>query len=150
MKVVIDMKIGLASDHRGYYTKKAIKKILDEYSYDYEDYGTHSEDSVDYVDYAKALSENVQNKVVDLGIAICGTGIGMSIACNKFKGIRCAKVNNKEEAELARLHNDANIMALPATLDMDSLKDIVLNFIKTEFSNEERHKRRIEKINELE
>ena len=144
------MKIGLASDHRGYYTKKAIKKILDENSYDYEDYGTHSEDSVDYPDYAKILCENVNNKTVDLGIAICGTGIGMSIACNKIKGIRCGKVNNKEEAKMARLHNNANVMALSSNLDINDLKDIVLDFVKTEFSNEERHKRRIKKINELE
>lgn len=144
------MKIGIASDHRGYYTKQAIKKILNEYSYDYEDYGTHSEDSVDYPDYAKILCENLKNKNIDLGIAICGTGIGMSIACNKIKGIRCAKINNKEEAKLAKLHNNANVMALPASLEINELKDIVLNFITTEFSNEERHKRRIEKINELE
>ncbi len=144
------MKIGIASDHRGYYTKKAIKKILTEHSYDYEDYGTHSEDSVDYPDYAKVLCENVNNKTVDLGIAICGTGIGMSIACNKIKGIRCAKVSNEEEAKLAREHNDANIMALSSTLDINELKGIVLKFISTEFSNNDRHKRRIEKISELE
>ena len=143
------MKIGIASDHRGYYTKKAVKKILNEYSYDYEDYGTHSEDSVDYPDYAKVLCENVNNKTVDLGIAICGTGIGMSIACNKIKGIRCAKVSNEEEAKLARLHNDANVLALSSTLDINELKDIVLAFITTEFSNDDRHKRRIDKINEL-
>jgi ribose 5-phosphate isomerase B len=143
------MKIGIASDHRGYYTKKAVKKILNEYSYDYEDYGTHSEDSVDYPDYAKVLCENVNNKTVDLGIAICGTGIGMSIACNKIKGIRCAKVSNEEEAKLSRLHNDANVLALSSTLDINELKDIVLAFITTEFSNDDRHKRRIDKINEL-
>lgn len=143
------MKIGIASDHRGYYTKKAVKKILNEYSYDYEDYGTHSEDSVDYPDYAKVLCENVNKKTVDLGIAICGTGIGMSIACNKIKGIRCAKVSNEEEAKLSRLHNDANVLALSSTLDINELKDIVLAFITTEFSNDDRHKRRIDKINEL-
>ena len=87
------MKIGIASDHRGYNLKEQIKKELSDYTI--IDYGTYSEEKVDYPDYAFILGKNVAEKEVDFGVAICGSGIGISIACNKVKGIRCAKVSNK-------------------------------------------------------
>ena len=87
------------------------------------------------------------DKEADFGILLCGTGIGMSIACNKVKGVRCAKVNDEWEAEMTRLHNDANIIAVGSRLPMDELKKIIVKFLQTDFSNEERHQRRIDLIN---
>ena len=103
------MKIGLASDHRGYKLKEYLKQILPTNNYEIVDFGTDSEVSTDYPDYAFAFGEAVVSKQVDLGVAICGSGIGISIACNKVKGIRCAKVSNKEEAQITRIDNNSNI-----------------------------------------
>ena len=144
------MKIGLVSDHRGYLTKQYIKKMLKEENYEYIDYGSNSEDAVDYPDYAFKLCNEINNQHVDLGIAICGTGIGMSIACNKIKGIRCAKVSNEEEAILSRKHNDANVLALRADTDTEELKKMILYFLTIPFSGDERHLKRIGKISEIE
>lgn len=142
------MKIGIASDHRGYELKEYLKSNLT--NYEIVDYGTNSTDSVDYPDYGIKLSENVKNKEVQFGIAICGSGIGISIACNKVKGIRCAKVSNVKEAEYTRNDNDANVIALSSEIDKDIALEIVKKFIETPFSNDERHMRRIEKITKYE
>ena len=104
--------------------------------------------SVDYPDYAFKIGESIANKGIKLGILICKTGIGMSIACNKVRGVRCAKVDNVEEAKLTRLHNNSNVIAISA-LNKNAL-EIVKTFLDTEFSNEERHIRRINKITEYE
>jgi len=119
---------------------------------DYEmiDYGTTSEESVDYPDFGISLGEAVAKGNTDLGIAICGSGIGISIACNKVKGIRCAKVSNKQEAKYTRNDNDANIIALSAEVPEEEALEIITTFINTPFSNEERHIRRINKIKEYE
>lgn len=143
------MKIGFASDHRGYKLKKYLIEELEK-NYEIEDYGTYSEESVDYPDYAFILGENVVNKNVDFGVAICGSGIGISIACNKVKGVRCAKVNNKEEAYYTRNDNDSNIVAFSEKTSKEEALEIVKTFIETSFSNEERHLRRINKIKEYE
>lgn len=142
------MKIGIASDHRGYDLKEYLKNTLT--NYEIVDYGTNSTDSVDYPDYGIKLSEKVRDKDVDFGIAICGSGIGISIACNKVKGIRCAKVSTVEEAMYTRNDNDANIIALSSELDKELAKRIVEKFLSTPFSNDERHLRRIEKIKKYE
>lgn len=137
------MKIGIASDHRGVILKEKIKNYLND-RYQIIDYGTNSIESVDYPQYAYKIGEAVHDKKIDLGILICGTGIGMSIACNKVKGVRCAKVNDKEEAFLARLHNNANVIALSEkTTDY---KEIIDTFLTTNFSDEEKHQRRVEMI----
>lgn len=143
------MKIGFASDHRGYQLKKYLIEELEK-NYEIEDYGTYSEESVDYPDYAFILGENVVNKNVDFGVAICGSGIGISIACNKVKGVRCAKVNNKEEAYYTRNDNDSNIVAFSEKTSKEEALEIVKTFIETPFSNEKRHLRRINKIKEYE
>lgn len=143
------MKIGFASDHRGYQLKKYLIEELEK-NYEIEDYGTYSEESVDYPDYAFILGENVVNKNVDFGVAICGSGIGISIACNKVKGVRCAKVSNKEEAYYTRNDNDSNIVAFSEKTSKEEALEIVKTFIETPFSNEERHLRRINKIKEYE
>ena len=142
------MKIGIASDHRGYDLKEYLKKALT--NYEIVDYGTNSTDSVDYPDYGITLSEKVRDKEVEYGIAICGSGIGISISCNKVKGIRCAKVSTIEEAEYTRNDNDANVIALSSKLDKELAKNIVEKFLSTPFSNDERHLRRIEKIKKYE
>ena len=145
------MKIAMANDHGAYTYKLEIKKMLEQEGYTVIDCGTNSEESVDYPDYAKACAEKVLFKEADLGIVLCGTGIGISIAANKIKGIRCGLCTNTTMARLTREHNDANILALgQRTTGIETCKDIVHTFIKTPFSNGERHKQRIEKISELE
>ena len=144
------MKIGFASDHRGYKLKKELINELKKENYEIIDYGTDSEESTDYPDYAFKLGESVAKKNVDFGVAICGSGIGISIACNKVKGIRCAKVSNKEEAEVTRIDNDSNIVAFGEKTSFDEALAIVKTFINTESSDLEKHKRRINKIKEYE
>ena len=143
------IKIGIASDHRGYILKgQIIDRLMNKY--DITDCGTYSEESVDYPDYAFKLGNLVADKDVDFGIAICGSGIGISIACNKVKGVRCAKVSTPEEAEITRNDNDANIVAFSASTSLDNALKIIDKFINTPFSNEERHQRRIDKITRYE
>lgn len=144
------MKIGLASDHRGYPLKEKIKKYLIKKGYEIEDYGTNSNESVDYTDYAFRIGEAVVKTEIDLGIVICGTGIGISIACNKVKGIRCAKVDTVRQAKLTRIDNNANILALDGSISTYKALDIVDAFLKTPFSNLEKHNRRIDKITSYE
>ena len=137
------MKIGIASDHRGVILKEKIKKYLNA-DYQVIDYGTNSIESVDYPQYAYKIGEAIKDKKIDRGILICGTGIGMSIACNKVRGIRCAKINELEEAILARSHNNINVIALGEKTQ--NYKEIIKAFLTTDFSNEEKHKRRVEMI----
>lgn len=140
------MKIGFASDHRGYNLKKILKQALLNEGYEVIDYGTDSEESTDYPDYAFKLGESVADNNVDFGVAICGSGIGISIACNKVKGVRCAKVSEVEEAKYTRNDNNANIVAFGEKVPFDKALEIVKTFIRTPFSNEEKHHRRVDKI----
>lgn len=142
------MKIGIANDHRGVNLKKKIMNYLHEKDILCVDYGTNSEESCDYVDYALKLGNAINNKEVDLGILICGTGIGMSIATNKINGIRCARVVNSDEAKLSREHNMANIMAIGENIE--NVFSVVDTFINTKESKEERHIRRVNKIMDIE
>ena len=142
------MKIGIANDHRGVNLKKKIMNYLHEKDILCVDYGTNSEESCDYVDYALKLGNAINNKEVDLGILICGTGIGMSIAANKINGIRCARVVNSDEAKLSREHNMTNIMAIGENIE--NVFSVVDTFINTKESKEERHIRRVNKIMDLE
>ena len=138
------MKIGIACDHRAYDTKEELKKELS--NYEIIDYGTNSSESVDYPHYALTLATSVKNKEVDLGIVLCGSGIGVSIACNKVKGIRCAKVNNSEEAKITRIDNNSNVVAFGEKISLENALEIVETFINTDFSTEEKHHRRVNKI----
>ena len=140
------MKIGFASDHRGYYLKEQIKEELKKRNYEIEDFGTNSKESVDYPDFGFILGEAVRDKKVDYGVAICGSGIGISIACNKVKGVRCAKVNNKEEAAITRNDNNSNIVALSEKIHLEDAIDIIITFVNTAFSDLEKHQRRVNKI----
>ena len=139
------MKIGIASDHRGYNLKEEIINELKE-KYEIVDCGTDSNTSVDYPDYAFKLGELIKNNSVDFGIAICGSGIGISIACNKVDKVRCAKVTTKEEAIVTRNDNDANIIAFGEKSSKEDALEIIEVFVNTPFSNEEKHIRRINKI----
>ena len=143
------IKLGIASDHRGYILKEQIiDRLVDKY--DITDCGTTSNESVDYPDYAFKLGNLVADKDVDFGIAICGSGIGISIACNKVKGVRCAKVDNLEEVIATRNDNDSNIIAFGEKMPLDKALKLIEKFITTPASQEEKHKRRREKIKEYE
>lgn len=144
------MKIGIASDHRGYKLKEKVKKYLNKRKIEFEDYGTDSGVVVDYTDYAIKVCDAVNNGDVDAGILICGTGIGMSIAANKVKGIMCAKVDNSKEARLAREHNNANVISFSADLMFLEVKDIIDTYVNSQFLNKDRYINRIEKIKEIE
>ena len=146
------IKLGFASDHRGYELKE---KLIDYFKkqediIDITDCGTNSLDSCDYPDYAKILGKLIQDHEISFGIAICGSGIGISIALNKMKGVYCAKVNNALEARYTRLDNDTNCVSFRADTNLEEAKMIVDTFIHTEFSNLERHQRRIDKFKKIE
>ncbi len=144
------MKIAIGSDHAGYELKEKIKEFLKENKYEFEDFGTDSSDSVDYPDFAKRVSEAVIGGF-NFGILICGSGIGMSMAANKFPGIRAAFCMNPELAKASREHNNANVLTLGARfIGEDLAKKIVKTFLETEFTDEERHIKRVKKIGELE
>ena len=144
------MKLAIATDHNGVNEKQEIISFLVNQGFDVLDLSQDNTPIDDYPDFAKRVCEAVLNNQADLGILMCGTGIGMSIAANKFKGIRCAKVSNDTEAVLAREHNNANVIALSYKEDINALKLMIEKFVTTSFSNEERHIRRIEKIGMLE
>lgn len=139
--------IAVGCDHGGYELKQEIFKYLEKNGLEYKDYGTYSEASCDYPDFAKAVAESILNGECEKGILICGTGIGISIAANRYEGIRAANCTDCFMAEATREHNDANILALGARVVGAGLAlKIVDTFLNTPFSNDERHIRRIEKI----
>jgi ribose 5-phosphate isomerase B len=144
------VRIALGCDHRGLKLKQAIMGLLDELGHDYEDFGCYSTDPVDYPDIAKQVAEAVASEKFDQGILICSSGIGMSIAANKVRGIRAALCCGITSAERARLHNDANVLCLGEdTLEQASALNIVKVYLSTLFEGG-RHLRRLEKIRSLE
>jgi ribose 5-phosphate isomerase B len=144
------MKIALGADHAGFELKELIKKHLIECGLDTDDCGTDSANPVDYPDFAKLVGEQVASGNADLGILVCGAGIGMSMAANKIPGIRAANVHSEIEAQLSREHNDANVLALGGRLlDAKLALQIVDRWLKTKFTGR-RHQRRVDKIMELE
>lgn len=144
------MKIAVGADHRGFRAKTVIKALLQELGMDVVDYGTDSAKPMDYPDPAYAAASAVQKRDCELGILFCGTGIGMSITANKVNGIRAAVCHDELTAEMARRHNDANILCLPADLVGEALmRRIVEVYLKTSFEGG-RHVSRIKKIAEIE
>lgn len=136
--------IAIGCDQGGYALKQEIMAHLRKKGYEYKDFGSYSEESVDYPEYAKKVCHAIAEGECDRGILICGTGIGISIAANKIKGIRAALCTDCFMAEATRLHNDANVLALGGRVIGPGLAvKIVDTFLTTEFSNEERHIRRI-------
>ena len=144
------MKIGIASDHWGYDKKDKLKTYLSRKGIDVKDYGTNSTEITDFPQYAFALGEAVVKKDVDYGIVICSTGIGISIAANKVKGLRCYKLNTALEAKLSKNHNDANMIAFGRKTMMFLIKDMVDIFLKTEVSAKKRYENRNLQIKEYE
>ena len=145
------MKIGICNDHAAVNLKNSVLKHLLENGYDVINYGTDSSESYDYPLAASVLCKAIQNKEVDLGIAICGTGVGISIACNKHKGIRACCCSEATSARLTRQHNNANVICFGARVISEELaNDIVDTFINTQFSNGERHQNRINLITQIE
>ena len=141
--------IGIGSDHGVFALKEAIKKHLEERGLEYKDYGTYSDASCDYPVYGRAVAKAVAAGECQLGILICGTGIGISITANKVPGVRAALCSDCFSAEATRLHNNANILALGARVLGEGLAlKIVDTFLDTPFSNDERHIRRISMIEE--
>lgn len=143
--------IALGSDHAGYELKQAIIKHLEERKIDYKDYGPYSAESVDYAVYAEKTAKGVVGGECELGILCCGTGVGISIAANKVRGIRACCCSDKFSAEMTRLHNDANMLCLGGrVVTPEQAIELVDIFLDTPFSGEERHARRIAQITELE
>ena len=141
------MKLSLGCDHGGYELKQEIIKYLEENKVEYKDYGCYDTSSVDYPEYAKKVAHAVADGEAEKGILICGTGIGISIAANKVKGIRAALCHDCFSAQATREHNDANIVAMGARVIGPGLAvKIVDTFLNTPFSNDERHIRRIAQI----
>ncbi len=143
-------KIAIASDHAGFEGKEAIKRTLESLGLAFEDFGTFSEDSVDYPDYAAKVARAVVGGEAEKGILVCGSGIGMQIAANKVTGARAALAWSEETARLARRHNDANIVAVGArTTEPHVVDGIIRAFLTTDFEGG-RHQQRIDKISEIE
>jgi len=143
------MRIAIGCDHRGLNLKQFIIKLITEVEHSYEDFGCYTTDSVDYPDIAKRVAEAVVSGNFECGILICDTGIGMSIAANKVKGIRAALCCDVFSARRARQHNDANILCLAAGQEQDAVREIVNTFLTSEFEGE-RHLRRLNKIKAME
>lgn len=140
------MKIAIGCDHAGYKHKLGIIDFLNLLGYEVADFGCNSTESCDYPDFARPTAESVAEGKYDFGILICGSGIGMSIVANKIRGIRAANCVSPKMAELARQHNNANILTFGARLvSLDEAKEIVRSFLTTTFEGG-RHERRVEKI----
>ncbi len=144
------MKIAISSDHGGNRLRHEIMDLLSELGLEYEDFGPDSDESVDYPDYAKPVAAGVASGKFDRGILICGTGIGMSIAANKVKGIRCALVHDVFSAKATRGHNDSNILAMGERVIGPGLaREVATAWLDTSFEGG-RHERRVAKLSELE
>lgn len=144
------MKISIASDHAGFALKQRIADVLKGMGHEVEDFGTDSEESVDYPDFAEPAARAVASGEVDRGVLVCGSGVGVSIVANKVDGVRAVHAHDPDEAEMSRRHNDANVLTLgERTTDPDQAAAIVERFLSTDFEGG-RHERRVEKISAVE
>ena len=144
------MKIAIGADHAGFELKNRIRQHLEQMGISVQDEGTNSSDSVDYPDYARLVGHDVAQHRADLGILVCGSGIGMAITANKVEGVRAANVSSEYEAQMSREHNNANVLALGARiLNTDQALAIVDKWLVTQFAGG-RHERRVEKIAQIE
>ncbi len=145
------MKIGIGSDHAAFPVKEELKRLLGLRGLEVVDFGTGSAESCDYPDIARPLAEAVSSGRLVRGVLLCGSGLGMSYAANKLPGVRAALCWSAEAARLSREHNDANILVLPGRIaTLDPLPEIMQAWLDTDFSQDERHSRRIAKIGEIE
>ena len=144
------MRIAIGTDHRGYAIRSRVIELVERLGHEVEDVGTFSSDAVDYPDVASLVSRKVSQREVDRGILVCGTGLGMCIAANKFHGVRAAPCHDDLTAEMSRRHNDTNVLCLSADLLGERLIDRMVElWLSTPFEGG-RHARRVEKILELE
>lgn len=142
--------IAIGADHGGYEMKEQIKKYLDEKNLEYQDFGTYSTDSVDYPDYASYVCKAILSGKCDKGILICGTGVGIGIAANKYDGIRCAICSEAFSAKMCRRHNNANVISFGGrVIGIETAKEIVDAFLENEFEGG-RHENRVSKIMAIE
>ena len=143
-------RIAIGADHAGFQDKEKIKRQLDALGVEYEDVGTNSTESVDYPIYARKVAEKVASGEAERGILVCGSGNGMQIAANKIRGVRAALAWNEETARLAREHNDANVLSVPARMiSPEAVAKVIESFLNAEFEGG-RHARRVDEIGELE
>jgi ribose 5-phosphate isomerase B len=143
---MVKIRIGIAADHAGFKLKEEIRKYLAAMNMEVKDFGTNSEDSVDYPDFVHPLGEALEQSTIDMGIVMCGSGNGVNITANKHQGVRSALCWSPEVATLARKHNNANVLAMPARfLDVETAKEIVKSFVGENFEGG-RHLNRINKI----
>jgi len=143
------LKLAIGADHAGYALKEKLKEKLLSLGYDIDDVGTVSDESVDYPDYAKRVAKKISDSEIEKGILICGSGIGMAIAANRYPNVRAAVANDEESAKLSRQHNDANILSIGSRFVEDEQADkIVDSWLNTEFEGG-RHKRRVDKMENL-
>ena len=150
------MRIALGADHAGVTLKDQLKRAFDDVAaggattHTYVDFGTHSDASVDYPEFAQSVAEGVASGAFDRGILVCGSGVGMSIAANKVRGVRAALVHDVDAARLCREHNDANVVTLAGrTLNPETASNIVRTFLDTSFAGG-RHQRRVDRISAIE
>ena len=144
------MKVAIGSDHAGYEDKERVKKQLETLGVEYEDVGTNSTESTDYPIYAEKVARKVASGAVEQGLLICGSGNGMQIAANKIRGVRAALAWNEETARLARQHNDANVLSVPARMiSPEEVSKVVKSYLGAKFEGG-RHQRRVEEISEME
>jgi ribose 5-phosphate isomerase B len=140
------MKIALGADHAGFSEKEKVKRTLDDLGIEYDDMGTYSDDSVDYPDFARKVAKSIASGEYEQGLLVCGSGTGMAIAANKVKGVRAAVAWNEDIARLAREHNNANVLALPARFTPPGgLEKIVKAWFAADFEGG-RHAARVDKI----
>ena len=145
------MKIAFGNDHAGLEMREPLLDELQQHQAEVDDLGATTSESVDYPDFARAVCEQIRLGAAQRGVLICGTGIGISIAANKIDGIRCALCHDEFDARMARLHNDANVLALRGReFDPEVNRRILAAFLETEFSGGERHQHRLDKIKQLE
>lgn len=145
------MTVAVGADHAGYLLKDEVASWLRELGHEVVDCGTNSADSVDYSDFARAVCEEVLGGRAELGVLCCGTGLGVSMAANKIRGIRCALCNDPYSAHMTRQHNDANVLAMGArVIGSGVARDVLEKFLGTSFSTDARHHRRVEKMMALE
>lgn len=143
-------RISVGADHAGLRYKNRIRELLEQRGYQVRDHGTHSDESVDYPDYGVAVGRDIAEGDADLGVVVCGSGIGISISANKVGGVRAANCLTAEMARLARQHNDANVLAIGERLVAEEELEAILEaFLETEASPEDRHRRRVERIHTL-
>jgi ribose 5-phosphate isomerase B len=147
----MNMKIALAADHAGFVLKNQLEEYLRAAGYDVLDLGTYTEESVDYPDYAKAVGEALQDGLAERGVLICGSGVGASIAANKLPGIRAAVCHDSYSARQGVEHDDMNVLVLGGRIvGVELARELVDAFLGAQFSGEERHVRRVNKIKALE